>query len=85
MRKSKLQLHLQPKVNAFLATTLTFMHLTDAFIQSDLQLHSSYTFFISMCVPWESNPQPFALLTQCSTTEPHRNTLFIVFPICPRC
>ncbi len=25
--------------------------------------------FISMCVPWESNPQPFALLTQCSTTE----------------
>ncbi len=31
--------------------------------------------FISMCVPWESNPQPFALLTQCSTTEPHRNTI----------
>ncbi len=33
--------------------------------------------FISMSVPWESNPQPFAsfaLLTQCSTTEPHRNT-----------
>ncbi len=29
--------------------------------------------FISTCVPWESNPQPFALLTQCSTTEPHRN------------
>ncbi len=29
--------------------------------------------FISMCVPWESNPQPFALLTQCSTTEPHSN------------
>ncbi len=25
-------------------------------------------------VPWELNPQPFALLTQCSTTEPHRNT-----------
>ncbi len=50
------------------------MHLADAFIQSDLQLHSGYTFVISMCVPWESNPQPFALLTQCSTTEPHRNT-----------
>ncbi len=32
--------------------------------------------FISTCVPWESNPQPFAQLTQCSTTEPHRNTLF---------
>ncbi len=53
--------------------TFTFMHLADAFIQSDLQLHSGYTFFISMCVPWESNPQPFALLMQCSTTEPHRN------------
>ncbi len=36
---------------------------------------------ISMCVPWESNPQPFALLTQCSTTEPHRNTLEIIFNI----
>ncbi len=36
--------------------------------------------FISMCVPRESNPQPFALLTQCSTTEPHRNTgMFIQF------
>ncbi len=49
------------------------MHLADAFIQSDLQLHSGYTFSL-VCVPWESNPQPFALLTQCSTTEPHRNT-----------
>ncbi len=23
-----------------------------------------------MCVPWELNPQPFAVVTQCSTTEP---------------
>ncbi len=30
--------------------------------------------FVSTCVPWESNPQPFALLSQCSTTGPHRNT-----------
>ncbi len=29
--------------------------------------------FISTCVPWESNPQPFAQQMQCSTTEPHRN------------
>ncbi len=21
-------------------------------------VHSGYTFFVSMCVPWESNPQP---------------------------
>ncbi len=51
----------------------TFMLLADAFIQSNLQciqaIHLFY-FFISMCVPWELNPQPFALLMQCSTTEP---------------
>ncbi len=35
--------------------TFTFMYLTDAFIQSDLQ---AMHFFVSMCVPWESNPQP---------------------------
>ncbi len=57
-----------------LTFTFTFMHLADAFIQSDLQLHSGYTLIVSTCVPWELNPQPFALLTQCSTTEPHRNT-----------
>ncbi len=55
------------------------LHLSDAFIQSDLQLHSDYTFLISTCVPWESNPQPFALLTQCSTTEPHRNTYIALY------
>ncbi len=48
----------------------TFMHLADAFIQSDLVHSRLYMFFITMCVPWELNPQPFALLTQCSTTEP---------------
>ncbi len=26
-----------------------------------------------MCVPWELNPQPFALLTQCSTTDPQEH------------
>ncbi len=50
------------------------MHLADAFIQSDLQciqgVHVLFIFFISMYVPWELNPQPFALLTQCSTAEP---------------
>ncbi len=33
-------------------------------------VRSSYAFFISMCAPWKLNPQPFALLMQCSTTEP---------------
>ncbi len=67
--------HLQQRLrnNFFFFFWFTFMHLADAFIQSHLQLHSGYTFLISMCVPWESNPQPFALLTESSTTEPHRN------------
>ncbi len=49
------------RASMYIYNTFTFMHLADAFIQSDLQLHSGYTFsFISICVPWESNPQPFA-------------------------
>ncbi len=35
--------------------------------------YSGYAFIkkcIRMCVLWELNPQPFELLTQCSTTEP---------------
>ncbi len=38
-----------------------------------------YMFFISMCVPWELNPWPFALLTQCSTTEPQEQVRQIKF------
>ncbi len=30
------------------------LHLSDAFIQSDYQV---IHFFVSTCVPWESNPQ----------------------------
>ncbi len=44
------------------------------FYPKRLTVHSGHTFFVSICVPWESKPQPFALLTQCSTTEPYRNT-----------
>ncbi len=59
---------------------ITCMYLVDAFIQSDLsafRLRSYHFFFISMCVPWKMNPQPFALLTQCSITETqeHRATV----------
>ncbi len=50
--------------------TFTLIHLADAFIQSDLQCIQAIHFFMSMCVPWELIPQPFALLTQCSTTDP---------------
>ncbi len=57
-----------------------FMHLADAFIQSDLLLTAFrlyiIIFFLSVCVPWELNPWPFALLTQCSTTEPQEHPTF---------
>ncbi len=36
------------------------------FYPKRLTVHSSYNFFVHMCVPWELNPQPFALLMQCS-------------------
>ncbi len=49
------------------------LHLCDAFIQSDLQCIQVIHVFISTCVSWESNPQPFALLTQCFTTEPQEH------------
>ncbi len=35
-----------------------FMHLADAFIQSDLQYIQVIHYIVSMCVPWELNPQP---------------------------
>ncbi len=28
------------------------------FYPKRLTVHSGYTFFVSMCVPWELNPQP---------------------------
>ncbi len=42
---------------------------------------SGYPFFVSMCVPWELNPQPFALLTQCSTTEPQEHITTLIPPL----
>ncbi len=40
------------------------MHLADAFIQSDLQCIQAIHYSQYVC------SRPFALLTQCSTTEP---------------
>ncbi len=45
------------------------------FYPKRLTVHSGYTFCFSMCVPWESNPQPFALLTQSSATEPQEHMM----------
>ncbi len=40
-------------------------------------MYSGYTFvFICTCVPWELNPQPFAPVMQCSTTEPQEHNVF---------
>ncbi len=58
--------------------TFTFMHL--AFIQTDLHCIQVIHFFVSMCVPWELNRQPFALLTQCTTTEPQYSICATVLP-----
>ncbi len=49
------------------------MHLADAFIQSDLQTQcviSVYTCFCQYMCFLGIEPTTFALLTQCSTTEP---------------
>ncbi len=52
--------------------TFTFMHLADAFIQSDLQC-IQVIHLLSVCVPWELNPQP--LRCKCSSLPlSHRNT-----------
>ncbi len=48
------------------------------FYPKRLTVHSGYTFSVSLCVPWELNPQRFELLTQCSTTEPKEH--LYVFP-----
>ncbi len=49
------------------------------FYPKRLTVHSDYTFIISMFVPWELNPQPCALQTQCSTTEPQEHVTFDQF------
>ncbi len=58
--------------------TFTFMHLADAFIQSDLQCIQAIHFFCQYMCSLGIEPTTFALLTQCSTTEPqeHREVFF---------
>ncbi len=56
--------------------TFTFMHLADAFIQSDLQaIHLYCQYVCSLGI----EPTTFALLTQCSTTEPQEHMSFLAF------
>ncbi len=48
------------------------MHLADTFIQSDLQCIQDIHIFVSTC-SLGIEPTTFALLTQCSTTEPQEH------------
>ncbi len=61
--------------------TFTYIYIyafSRHFYPKRLTVHSGYTFFVSICVPWELNPQPFALRMQCSTTEPQKHWLHMV-------
>ncbi len=46
------------------------LHLSDAFIQSDLQYIQVIHFFCQYVCSLGIEPTTFTLLTQCSTTEP---------------
>ncbi len=53
------------------------MHLADAFIQSDLQYIQVMHFCQYVC-SLGIEPTTFALLTQCSTTEPQEHRILII-------
>ncbi len=59
---------------------LIHLHLSDAFIQSDLQC-IQVIHVLNAC---SLNPQPFVLLTQCSTTEPKERYNIIIAVIYER-
>ncbi len=50
--------------------SFTFMHLADAFIQSDLQCIQAVHLYCQYVCSLGIEPTTFALLKQCSTTEP---------------
>ncbi len=55
--------------------TFTFMHLADAFIQSDLQYIQAIHLYCQYVCSLGIEPTTFALLTQCSTTEPQEHRI----------
>ncbi len=62
-----------------LTILLHYLHLhyiyafSRCFYPKRLTVHSGYTFFVSMCVPWESNPQPLRCKRNALTTEPQEH------------
>ncbi len=57
------------------------MHLADAFIQSDLQNNQVICFCQYVCY-LGIEPTTFALLTQCSTTEPQEHVVASYSLVC---
>ncbi len=53
--------------------TLTLMHLADAFIQSDLQLHSGYTFSLVCVFPGNRTHNLLRCWRNALTTEPQEH------------
>ncbi len=56
------------------------MHLADAFIQSDLQCIQAIHLYCQYVYSLGIEPTTFALLTQCSTTEPQEQYLDFFAP-----
>ncbi len=75
-------LYIQVSSNIRVSITFTFSR---RFYPKRLTIAFRLYIFISICFPWELNPQPFALLTQCSTTEPHRNSIMTFLSEIPLC
>ncbi len=77
-KEIRMLVHLLWVLDCCCCFTKYFQHLhlcilADGFIQSNLQCIQVIHLLSVLCVPWELNPQPFALLTQCSTTEPQEH------------
>ncbi len=62
------------KVTVRFTFTFTCMHLADAFIQSDLQCIQAIHLYCQYVCSLGIKPTTFALLTQCSTTEPQEHS-----------
>ncbi len=60
----------------------TFMNLA-RFYPKRLTLFRLYIYIVSMCIPWESNPQPLHCQRNALTTEPqehihlHKASIFV--------
>ncbi len=61
------------KTTAKIGCIFTFTHLADAFIQSDLQCIQAIHLYCQCVCYLGIEPTTFALLTQCSTTEPQEH------------